>query len=71
MLGPVIEELAGEYEGRLVFAKMNTDECRATAGQYEIRSIPSLLIFKDGEIVDRAVGMRPKAALKQWIDNVL
>jgi thioredoxin 1 len=71
MLGPIVEELAGEYDGRVLFAKMNTDECPATPGQYGIMSIPSLLLFKDGELVDRAVGMRPKKALQEWIDGVL
>ena len=71
MVGPIVEELAGEYDGRVLFAKMNTDECPATPGQYGIMSIPSLLLFKDGELVDRAVGMRPKKALQAWIDGVL
>ena len=62
MLSPIVEDLAGEYDGRLVFAKMNTDENSATATQLGIMSIPSLLLFKDGELVDRAVGMRPKKA---------
>ena len=71
MLGPIVEELAGEYDGRVLFAKMNTDECPATPSQYGIMSIPSLLLFKDGELVDRAIGMRPKKALQEWIDGVL
>jgi thioredoxin 1 len=71
MLGPIVEELAGEYDGRVVFAKMNTDECPATPGQFGIMSIPSLLLFKDGKLVDRAVGMRPKKALQEWIDGAL
>ena len=71
MLGPIVEELAGEYDGRVLFAKMNTDECPATPGQFGIMSIPSLLLFKDGELVDRAVGMRPKKALQEWIDGAL
>jgi thioredoxin 1 len=71
MLGPIVEELSKDYEGRVVFAKMNTDECPATPGQYGIMSIPSLLLFKDGELVDRAVGMRPKKALQQWIDGAI
>jgi thioredoxin 1 len=70
-LGPIVEDLAGEYEGRVVFAKMNTDECPVTPGQYGIMSIPSLLLFKDGEVADRAVGLRPKNALQEWIDGVL
>lgn len=71
MLSPIVEELAGEYDGRMVFAKMNTDECPATPGQFGIMSIPSLLLFKDGELVDRSVGMRPKKALQEWIDGAL
>ena len=71
MLSPIIEELAGDYEGRVVFAKMNTDECPATPGQYGIMSIPSLLLFNGGKLVDRAVGMRPKDALQEWIDEAL
>jgi thioredoxin 1 len=70
-LGPIVEDLAGEYDGRVVFAKMNTDECPVTPGQYGIMSIPSLLLFKDGEVADRAVGLRPKNALQEWIDGVL
>ena len=71
MLGPIVEELADEYDGRVVFAKMNTDECPATPGEFGIMSIPSLLLFKDGKLADRAVGMRPKKMLQEWIDGVL
>ena len=71
MLSPLVEELSSEYDGRMVFAKMNTDECPNTPGQYGIMSIPSLLLFKDGALVDRTVGMRPKGALRDWIDGAL
>jgi len=71
MLGPIVEELAGDYAGSVVFAKMNTDENPATPTEFGIMSIPSLLLFKDGKLVDRAVGMRPKKALKEWIDGAL
>jgi thioredoxin 1 len=71
MLSPIVEELAGSYEGKVVFAKMNTDENPATPTQFGIMSIPTLLLFKDGELVDRAVGMRPKQALQDWIDGAL
>jgi thioredoxin 1 len=71
MLSPIIEELSTEYEGRVLFAKVNTDENPATPGQFGIMSIPSLLLFKDGKLLDRAVGMRPKPALKEWIDGAL
>ena len=71
MLGPIVEELAGEYTGKVVFAKMNTDENPATPAEFGIMSIPSVLLFKDGKLVDRTVGMRPKKALKEWIDTTL
>ncbi len=71
MLSPIVEDLAKEYDGRVVFAKMNTDENGATATQLGIMSIPSLLLFKDGELVDRTVGVRPKQALQEWIDKAL
>ena len=71
MLGPIIEDLSEEYEGQVRFAKMNTDENPETPGQYGIMSIPTLLLFKDGELAGRTVGMRPKPALKQWIEGVL
>jgi thioredoxin 1 len=67
MLSPIVEDLSKDYEGQVVFAKLNTDENPETPGQYGIMSIPSLLLFKGGEVVGRTVGMRPKPALKQWI----
>ena len=71
MIGPIIEELAGEYNGRVVFAKVNTDENPTTPTQYDIMSIPTLLLFKDGKLFDRTVGMRPKPALQEWIEKAL
>jgi thioredoxin 1 len=71
MVSPIVEELSKDYDGRVRFAKMNTDECPATPSQYGIMSIPSLLLFKDGELVDRAVGLRPKKALQEWLDGAL
>jgi thioredoxin 1 len=71
MLSPIVEDLSKDYEGQVVFAKLNTDENPETPGQYGIMSIPSLLLFKGGEVVGRTVGMRPKPALKQWIDGAL
>jgi thioredoxin 1 len=71
MISPIVEELSGEYDGKVVFAKMNTDENPATPTQYNVMSIPTLMLFKDGKLVDRAIGMRPKPALKEWIDGVL
>jgi thioredoxin 1 len=71
MIGPIIEELAEDYAGKVMFAKVNTDENPATAGKFDIMSIPTLLLFKDGRLIDRAVGMRPKPALKNWIDAAI
>ncbi|MFH1770200.1 MAG: thioredoxin [archaeon] len=71
MMGPVFEELSAEYEGKLKFAKLNTEEQPELAGQFGIRGIPSLLIMKDGKEVDRIVGFAPKEMLKQKIDDIL
>ncbi|MEQ8302295.1 MAG: thioredoxin [Cyclobacteriaceae bacterium] len=65
MIGPVVEELAGDYEGRAIVAKVNVDENPQVAGKYGIRSIPTLLVFKGGEIVDKQVGAVPKSVLDQ------
>ncbi|TLU83930.1 MAG: thioredoxin [Chlorobium sp.] len=71
MLGPVIDELAGDYEGKAVIAKVNVDENPNTAAQYGIRSIPSLLIFKNGQVVDQIVGAQPKNAIAKKIDQYI
>ncbi|MCG8341250.1 MAG: thioredoxin [Chlorobiales bacterium] len=68
MLGPVIEELAGEFESKAVIAKLNVDENPNTAAQYGIRSIPTMLIFKNGEIVDQIVGAMPKNMIAEKIN---
>ncbi|MEQ8423680.1 MAG: thioredoxin [Cyclobacteriaceae bacterium] len=65
MIGPVVEELAGDYEGKAVVAKVNVDENPQVAGRYGIRSIPTLLVFKGGQIVDKQVGAVPKSVLAQ------
>lgn len=71
VLGPVIEELAGDYEGRAVIAKLNVDENPAIAAQYGIRSIPSLLIFKNGQVVDQMLGAMPKKMIAQKLDDLI
>jgi thioredoxin 1 len=71
MVAPVVEELAGEYEGKVTFTKLNVDENPKTSSQYGIMSIPTLLIFKDGAPVSNIIGFRPKAELKKNIDAVL
>lgn len=71
MVGPVIEELAEEYEGKVRFAKVNVDDSPQTAGAFGIRSIPTIGFFRDGEPVGGVVGAYPKEALQEVIDNVL
>lgn len=69
MVGPMIEELAEEYKGRLKVAKLNVDENVDTPTRYGIRGIPALLLFKDGELVDQIVGAVSKSALVQFIEK--
>ena len=64
MVGPIVEELAGEYEGKAVVGKVNVDENQGVAAQFGIRNIPTLLVFKNGEIVDKQVGVAPKNVLE-------
>jgi thioredoxin 1 len=71
MVEPIVEELAGEYEGKVTVARLNVDENMKTAGQYGIMSIPTLLIFRDGAPISNIVGFRPKAELKRSIDAAL
>lgn len=71
MVGPVVEELAGEYEGKARIGKVDVDNNPQTSAKYGIRSIPSLLIFKDGEVVDQIVGAVPKAQLKKQLEAQL
>lgn len=63
MIGPIVKELAAEYDGKAVIGKLNVDENPAAAAQFGIRSIPTLLVFKGGEIVDKQIGAVPKAVL--------
>jgi thioredoxin 1 len=71
MIAPIVEELAEEYDGQIVFAKVDVDSSPLTAAEYGIRSIPTLLVFKDGSPVDQVVGAVPKAVLKQRLDSAL
>jgi len=64
MVGPIVEELAHEYEGKAVVGKVNVDENHGVAAQFGIRNIPTLLIFKNGQIVDKQVGVAPKNVLE-------
>jgi thioredoxin 1 len=70
VVGPVIEELAEEYEGEVRFGKLNVDENQQIASAFDIRSIPTIGFFRDGEPVGAVVGAYPKAALKDVIEQV-
>ena len=63
MIGPVVEELAGDYDGKAVIGKLNVDENPQVTARFGVRSIPTLLVFKNGEIVDKQVGAVPKSVL--------
>ena len=67
MIAPVLDQLAKESSGRYVIGKLNVDENPASAARFNIRSIPSLLIFKNGKLVDRLVGAQPKQAIAEHL----
>ena len=71
MVAPIVEELSEEYDGKVKFVKLNTDDNVATASKYGIRSIPTLLVFKAGEPVGQIIGFRPKSDLKKRLDAVI
>lgn len=71
MVGPIVEELAGEYEGQVKIGKVDVDSNPEISVKYGIRSIPSLLIFKNGEVVDQIVGAVPKNQIKKQLDAQL
>jgi thioredoxin 1 len=71
MVAPIVDELANEYEGKVTFFKLNTDDNQNTARQYGVMSIPALMIFKDGKPVSNIVGYRPKPELKKNIEAAL
>ena len=70
-LAPVIESLASEYEGRIKMAKLNVDDHQATAEQYSVRAIPTLLFFKGGKVVKQIVGAVPRAKLEEAVREVI
>jgi len=70
-VAPIVEELAGEYEGRVKVAKMNVDENQNTPAQYGIRGIPTLLLFKGGQLVGQIVGAQPKSKFVEAIQKAL
>lgn len=71
MVGPVIDELSNEYDGKAVVGKVDVDANQEFAGKYGVRNIPTVLVFKDGEIVTRQVGVSPKQVYADAIEAVL
>ncbi len=71
MVGPIVAELAGEYEGKAKICKLDVDAAQKTAGEYGIRSIPTLLIFKNGKVADQVIGAVPKSQITEKLDAVL
>ncbi len=70
-ISPIIEELSKEYEGKAVIVKVNTDENPITPTNYGIRSIPTLLFFKNGQVVDKLIGAVPKSNIKAKLDSII
>lgn len=71
MVSPVIEDLANEFEGKTSICKLNVDELPDVASYYKIMSIPTVMIFKNGEVIDKAVGVRTKEEYQNMIKNAL
>lgn len=71
MVGPIIDELAQEYEGKVVIGKVDTEENDETTSKFGIRNIPTILFFKNGELVDKQVGAAQRSALVEKIENLL
>jgi thioredoxin 1 len=70
-IAPALEEIATEFAGRLTVAKVNIDDNPATPSSYSVRGIPTLILFKDGQVVSQKVGAAPKSVLKQWVAAAL
>jgi len=71
MIAPVLDELAGEYAGKVKIGKVNVDESQNLAAQFGVRSIPTLLFIKNGQVVEQAVGAKGKGALKASLDKLI
>lgn len=71
MIGPVVEQLASEYEGKAVIAKMDVDQNAQVPAKFGIRSIPTLMVFKNGQLVDKVIGAVPKNVLEQKLQAAL
>ena len=71
MLAPILEQLAGEFTGRVKFAKLNVDEAPELAGPYDITGVPTLMLFRGGKVIDRIVGLPSPRALKASLENAV
>ena len=71
MIAPILDEIASEYDGKIKIGKVNIDEQQSLAAQHGIRAVPTLLIFKDGEIADQIIGLKSKRDLKANLDKVV
>ena len=71
MVSPALEGLARSHAGRVKLVKVNVDESPGLAGRFDARSIPTLLLMRDGQVVDRQIGAAPESALRRWLDNGL
>ena len=71
MIAPIVEEIANEYAGKVLVAKVDVDEMGELAQRSRIMNIPTLMLFKQGQLVDKAIGARPKAALEQMLNKAL
>lgn len=71
MVAPVLDQLADQYEGKVTICKLNVDENQATAFQYQVQSIPTFILFKDGQVADRMMGAMPKSAFESFIERNL
>ncbi len=69
IFSPIIEETEKEFEGKIKFAKLNTDDNQETAGKFNIMSIPTVLLFKDGQVLATSVGALPKESFKKWLQK--
>lgn len=71
MLGPVIDNLASKYDGKIKFGKVNVDDCGDIASKYGISSIPCVIFFKDGQVVGKSIGYKPETQLEEAVVNTL
>jgi thioredoxin 1 len=71
MIAPALEEIAGDMEGKLTVAKLNIDDNPHTPSKYGVRGIPTLMVFKDGQVAATKIGALPKSQLVQWLESVI